>query len=91
MSKLRVFLSCLFISYANGSWVFRDDEPLPKWIGAPKSVELEAFKGLDTLDKDVIKAHPCLKPALYFRKTFSFEEPVASAELYISAKGVFQG
>lgn len=91
MNNLINLLLCLWASYASASWEFQDGANSPKWIGAPKSVQLEAFKGLETLDKGVIKTHPGLKPVLYFRKTFSFEEPVASAKLYLTAKGLFEG
>lgn len=91
MNKLRGLLFCFLISYALGYWEFRDTAPSPKWIGASKRVQVEALKGLEAVDKNVIRTHPGLKPVLYFRKKFSFKEPVATAEVLISAKGVFQG
>lgn len=61
------------------------------WIKAPNNVQQDALKDIEIDEKETIKSHPGLKPVLYFRKTFQNTEPVRSAIVRCTARGMFTG
>lgn len=58
-----------------------------KWISAPKNLSSQALRNVSESDNEIIKSHPGLKPALFFRKTFQVEDRPSRATLYWTAKG----
>lgn len=79
--------------YAKTSWMqeISTAQWTAKWIAPPKALQQLTFKNILPEEVEIMKSHPGIKPVYYYRKTFTITDPVASAVIYCSAKGMFKG
>lgn len=79
--------------YTKASWrqEFNTAHWTAKWISPPESLLQTAFTNILPEEEEIVKSHPGIQPVLYFRKIFSIEDPIESAIVYCSAKGMFIG